>query len=97
MDKEIRTDTGLVPILDRPTEGETVSVLIRRVGVATQEDRVQVRDSFLGRLVNSSVQSVPTLESRKYENISKQLHSELVIQIQCIFFFCISILCRRNS
>ena len=67
MDKEIRTDTGLVRILHRPTEGETVSVLLRRVGDATQEDRVQVRDSFLGRLVNSSVQNVPALESRKYE------------------------------
>ena len=43
VDKDIRTDTGLVRILDRPTEGETVSVLLRRVGDVTQEDHVQVK------------------------------------------------------
>ena len=43
VDKEIRTGTGLVRILRRPTEGETVSVLLRRVGDVTQEDRVQVK------------------------------------------------------
>ena len=42
MDKEIRTDTGLVRILHRPTEGETVSVLLRRVADVTQDARVTV-------------------------------------------------------
>ena len=31
MDKNIRTDTGLVRILNRPTEGETVSVFLMRL------------------------------------------------------------------
>ena len=44
VDKEIRTGTGLVRILDRPTEGETVSVLLRRVANATLEDHVPVSE-----------------------------------------------------
>ena len=43
MDKEIRTDTGLVQILHRPTEGETVSALLRGLGDVTQDVSVTVR------------------------------------------------------
>ena len=44
MDKEIRTDTGLVRILRRPTEEETVSVLLKRLANATLGDRVHVSE-----------------------------------------------------
>ena len=47
MDKEIRADTGLVRILRRPAEGETVRVLQRRLAYATLGDLVQVRNCFL--------------------------------------------------
>ena len=42
VDKEIRTDTGLVRILHRPMEGETVSVLLSRRANVTEEDHVHV-------------------------------------------------------
>ena len=67
VDKEIRTDIGLVRILDRPTEGETVMVMLRRVANATLGDLVQVRNYFLDLLENNFNQNVPnSLEYYKY-------------------------------
>ena len=68
VDKEIRTDTGLVRILHRPTEGETVLVLPRRLEDVTQGDRVQVSNYFLEIYKNDHNQNVPIMEDHQNEN-----------------------------